>query len=1759
MTDEIIKDLAQLKQAGLVADGSAPTVVDSASIGSGIDSSTDIAAIKDLLTNILGELVNSKAFADVVVQDSVKTPFIRREEVDQTTGQRTIRIENFDGSLGAPVGAIVPIKNGGDSIIEDQYYAQAAGSGFSLGDSLSSLKVIDEARAVTLLGWFNITTQSVIAAPPTTAIKGYEDLVEELLSKLVSQLPASLGQKTAAQSLSVALSSDTTLPLPAGAATALNQEEEILVLEAIGSSLALAATESTLLDIENRLIAIETNTLAPSIRALDPATDGVTVESTVLATISKQDEQKVVLDSIDDKLALTATESTLLVTRDKLAAIEANTLISNSRPLTPAVDAVRVESATLATIAKQDEQKTVLTEIDQKLALASTAGLQAASIDKLDQILIQLSKSKEFEDLIVQDTAGTAFIRRELLDEGTNQRTITIENFDGSLGAPVGAVTTVKQVKGNNIVTRYYYAKVAGAGFAAGHSLSTMQIVNGETSAVTMLGWFNITTQASIAAPATTEIEGYEDLIQELLAKIVSQLPATLGAKPAAESLAVTLPTDLALPLPAGAATEVTSVAINEAIGILSDVSFPADEQSDSTLKGLIRLLAKYTATASVSELDALGRSADTDIAAAPIDFGSLKSVLRGEWADLAAILGGQNDASQSSPFDVGSIKSILRGMSKLLIDGSQFTMLRDGDGSGANAVVLPRTVRATEEAALVVAISPTTPLDINSLPASVEANIAAIRNNTANISRYQFNLAQTAAGVVFLVRTDTVTGLTTTVNLATGLPFAPGSIEMSDPTAVVATPSTKLIEPNEFSASTAVAGQWAIGDILTRVLVIDTATNTATTLWQGANGATLTTIPVLGTDVQDTDKIEIELLRSIATSNSNPNIRPLTAADIVTIANLPTNLATTTNQTVAIAQAVQTNARLTDRTQKTQISNGTIETAIVPAGAVGDLNTNALSVAIRPDSTVVVSALPGTIQGDIAAIRANTARISPYQFQLVEDATSTVFVARWDTVTGTVTNLTLGGSIYTPSGALDVVSSGSGSGLSLEINEFEAATTVAGQWTVGDLLTRVLAVNATTLVVAGTIWQSATGVTLTTIPVVGTDVIDTDKRQLALLKSIDSKNPVLGAAAIAASVPVTIASDQLVPVALVDRHIVGATAVHTAGVNTLSAVAGTTAAIDLSGYRSFSIQISSSLNIVNQWILEGSNDNINFLPVSCVDQASPNVVITGAVTYSPTPITYIGRRSFRYLRLRNLGTLAGGSTATAFTTLSPLDIVLPTSVGITPGTVVGNQLAPAVNIVDLSTTLTTQPSNGTASPTFSPTWGTAISFAYAVQISNAGSNLIVSVQESNNGSIWTNLHTWPTLSSTQAAAVFVDTSPMFAVTARFYRFVYGSITNAGGSWNITFSHNQSNNTPIILADSQIGSQLIMVSNNPSEALNVQGKGVASFAVSGTWTGNILAQVTGDGINWSSLNINNAVYSPVTKTFINNGNINANGIYEINCGGLKAVRLLSTITGSGTATVALRASNASSLVAIEGQVSAQISNTNLLVRSDSNAQSVDLNSTLTASATSITFNQTWGVSRLAEINVATMSAATTYTVEWQEPVGTGWRTAYKFPPITAAGVYRSPLLPNVNNSWRYLETIVGATPTVTRTITRTQSNLAVPQPLFSSFLGGFNFSDLAVPGQLRSVVANNNGTTKIFLQVHNKALALAPGDIPQAGRVYPVVAGGVVALTVADLGDLGSSWFPNTRLALSTTFSTWTSPAAVGTPNQTFSLNAEVV
>lgn len=113
--------------------------------------------------------------------------------------------------------------------------------------------------------------------------------------------------------------------------------------------------------------------------------------------------------------------------------------------------------------------------------------------------------------------------------------------------------------------------------------------------------------------------------------------------------------------------------------------------------------------------------------------------------------------------------------------------------------------------------------------------------------------------------------------------------------------------------------------------------------------------------------------------------------------------------------------------------------------------------------------------------------------------------------------------------------------------------------------------------------------------------------------------------------------------VQLQDLYITGQSTQTAVVNNILSTTAGTTAT-DVISYRAFAIQVVST-GTAGTFIFEGSNDNTNFQSIPVFNQALliPIPIVT-AITATASQIIYVGATMFRYVRLRIVTTITGGS-----------------------------------------------------------------------------------------------------------------------------------------------------------------------------------------------------------------------------------------------------------------------------------------------------------------------------------------------------------------------------------------------------------------------------------------------------------------------------------------------------------------------------------
>lgn len=151
----------------------------------------------------------------------------------------------------------------------------------------------------------------------------------------------------------------------------------------------------------------------------------------------------------------------------------------------------------------------------------------------------------------------------------------------------------------------------------------------------------------------------------------------------------------------------------------------------------------------------------------------------------------------------------------------------------------------------------------------------------------------------------------------------------------------------------------------------------------------------------------------------------------------------------------------------------------------------------------------------------------------------------------------------------------------------------------------------------------------------------------LALIKRLLTKVPAVGQAAMAASLPVVIASNQTaVPIVESSTILTGAAA-QTATVNNILENPSSANGTDVSNFRSASVQVVST-GTGGTFIFEQSNDNASWIALPVYNAALvTGVPITAAITATASQIIYTIPLRCRFLRLRIATTITGGSIQT--------------------------------------------------------------------------------------------------------------------------------------------------------------------------------------------------------------------------------------------------------------------------------------------------------------------------------------------------------------------------------------------------------------------------------------------------------------------------------------------------------------------------------
>ena len=183
-------------------------------------------------------------------------------------------------------------------------------------------------------------------------------------------------------------------------------------------------------------------------------------------------------------------------------------------------------------------------------------------------------------------------------------------------------------------------------------------------------------------------------------------------------------------------------------------------------------------------------------------------------------------------------------------------------------------------------------------------------------------------------------------------------------------------------------------------------------------------------------------------------------------------------------------------------------------------------------------------------------------------------------------------------------------------------------------------------LPVSGTFWQATQPVSVSALPLPAGAATETT------LAAVNTKIPALGQAAMAASLPVAIASNQGALQTVEPALILTGAAAQTAVVNNILEAAAGATGTDVSNYRSMTVQVVST-GTAGTFIFEQSNDGTNWIALPVFNSALATAVpIIAAITATASAIIYTIPIRCRLIRLR-IATLITGGSIQAFSRIS--------------------------------------------------------------------------------------------------------------------------------------------------------------------------------------------------------------------------------------------------------------------------------------------------------------------------------------------------------------------------------------------------------------------------------------------------------------------------------------------------------------------------
>jgi hypothetical protein len=183
---------------------------------------------------------------------------------------------------------------------------------------------------------------------------------------------------------------------------------------------------------------------------------------------------------------------------------------------------------------------------------------------------------------------------------------------------------------------------------------------------------------------------------------------------------------------------------------------------------------------------------------------------------------------------------------------------------------------------------------------------------------------------------------------------------------------------------------------------------------------------------------------------------------------------------------------------------------------------------------------------------------------------------------------------------------------------------------------------------------------------------------------------------------------------------------------------------------------------------------------------------------------------------------------------------------------------------------------------------------------------------------------------------------------------------------------------------------------------------------------------------------------------------------------------------------------------------------------------------LTSTATAGPFTPTFGTCYSVNIPVTAVSGTTPtldVAIEESDDSGTNYFKVYDFPRITAAGMYRSPIMRLTGNRVRYVQTVGGTSPSFTRSVNRQQAstnNEAVRQLIDRTIvLTTLNSTTVSIDtrdcGNRAQLVINVGAITTTAPAIQLEGSDDNGGSWYSIGAPLTAVASSTVQLTVTDI------------------------------------------